>query len=437
MKRNDDELDRRAARALRAHTDEAARRARELWPSIGSRLYEKPSRRGYLIAAPALALAIALAVLLPRWLAPVPDIVSPAAPSAASPPGTIAATTVSPGVTEMPGGAITITAAPSRYSPLLSSAFGIHLTAADAQGNPVAGTWTASWGRFVTGVETAGGTWDIGDPQPEARDTAQIYWTFIEQDIPDIIEVRYEREGRVTVLLLKKDPEHEYFVRVAGPDEPHGTPEPTPTPAPQVTPAPGTSGNAFGLPYDDMISEIEDEYGILRDNWQEFVERLCAEEGVDAPDFTATHPEWPGRKASLTHDDLMLWNTRLGAPEAEALASIEAAMAAGYGEVPERLSDKEPGDGTRRIVWSDGTAATFAQGELYAIETTSARAQMPPGLAVGASIVDFIDAYGLPRVYERGATLSWAFNNNPTGNDHLFVSAESGTVVFIRISLTA
>jgi hypothetical protein len=133
----------------------------------------------------------------------------------------------------------------------------------------------------------------------------------------------------------------------------------------------------------------------------------------------------------------MLWNTRLGAPEAEALASIEAAMAAGYGEVPERLSDKEPGDGTRRIVWSDGTAATFAQGELYAIETTSARAQMPPGLAVGASIVDFIDAYGLPRVYERGATLSWAFNNNPTGNDHLFASAESGTVVFIRISLTA
>jgi hypothetical protein len=162
---------------------------------------------------------------------------------------------------------------------------------------------------------------------------------------------------------------------------------------------------------------------MLRDGWREIVDALRTENNrkpMEYPD----HPSWPVREATLTSGDLALWDTPLNIPEEEALASIEAAMAASMGAVPVRTSDSSGDDGTRVVQWKDGTQADFSNGALYALKTVSEKTAMLPGLAVGGRVAWFIEAYGRPRVSQDGSTLSWSFGNNPFGNDHLFVTAQ-------------
>jgi hypothetical protein len=193
MREQFDDLDQRLADALRRDAGAADRRARDLWPSLSARLSRQSVRwRRMLWTVPALAAAAVLtAVVWTGAQGPFPDAVASPPPSGSSSALATGTSAASPAIV----GSVTLTASPSRYSPLMSSAFGIHITAADAQGNPVEGDWTASWGYFLPATELEGGAWQIGDPQDKVKNSSEAYWSFMSSDVPDTIQVRFAYAG--------------------------------------------------------------------------------------------------------------------------------------------------------------------------------------------------------------------------------------------------
>ena len=132
---------------------------------------------------------------------------------AASLSGCLASPAASPGAT---GTALpSCTAAPlvplstdiTRYSPLMSSAFGIHIYAKDLNGNPVKGNWTATWGQFCTASDE-GGSWKIEEGKAAWDGVSDIWWQFPPSGgvTPSTITITFSSGiGNQSLLLEKTD----------------------------------------------------------------------------------------------------------------------------------------------------------------------------------------------------------------------------------------
>ena len=150
--------------ALEQGTHSAQRNAPAVWGRIAANQSQPKHRQWALPAIATVTVAIAavlLAVFIaPSWFTP-PDVVMPLAST--SP-------TANPIV-------ITLTTDIQKYSPLMSSAFGIHIFAKDGAGNPIKGKWTTNWGVFIPASITDGG-YKLSDPVKEVSDAADAYWSF-------------------------------------------------------------------------------------------------------------------------------------------------------------------------------------------------------------------------------------------------------------------
>lgn len=95
------------------------------------------------------------------------------------------------------------------YSPLMSSAFGIHILAEDGNGNPVKGNWTATWGQFCTAEQVSEGSWKVGDAKETWEDASDIWWQFSSKpnpngEMPSAVSVYFSGGGMTQTLLLEK-----------------------------------------------------------------------------------------------------------------------------------------------------------------------------------------------------------------------------------------
>jgi hypothetical protein len=120
------------------------------------------------------------------------------------------------------------------YSPLMSSAFGIHIFATDGNGNPVKGKWTATWGQFCTAKQENGDGWKIGEGKAEWDGASDIWWQFSTTpnpngEMPSAVSVYFNGGGAGQTLLLEKA--GPMTVKVSGSDAAVTAPPPTPTAA--------------------------------------------------------------------------------------------------------------------------------------------------------------------------------------------------------------
>jgi hypothetical protein len=104
--------------------------------------------------------------------------------------------------------AVRLTADIAEYSPLMSSAFGIHISAAGPDGQPVEGDWTATWGQFCMAARDGAG-WKISEPGQEWEGASDIWWQFspelpINGEMPSAVSIWFNGGGGSATLLLEK-----------------------------------------------------------------------------------------------------------------------------------------------------------------------------------------------------------------------------------------